>query len=274
MEEEGRAIGIGRRQNHVQPDVGRLPGVAHRDGVAVEPIHLLDALEAVVDEEGLRCQGVVRIHALLHSSSHVVVLECQAVCPLVGLDHAVLAVPYLRLAACRINGTVGHRAVQVVGKIYLHIVFCGGRVLVEAVGDVGPRHTRFIGGDSVADGVVGVEVRVGRVNIGPCPRQLVSVIVGVGDDIRSGVRAAGSGHGGSPADGVVHVAVGGDCAVLHLRDEIAVLLVGPGGGDSVGTRHQGGRHTLNGVCRCRWQTMPGMCRMSIHWSFLGHSLKF
>ena len=151
--------------------------------------------------------------------------------------------------------------------------YCGG-VLVQIVRRVGPWHASLGCGDSVADWVVGVGIRVGRVNIGLCPRQLASVIVGIGDGVGIGICAAGAGHGGATTDGVVHIAVGGNCAVLHLRDEIAILLVGPGCRDSVGTRHQGGRHTLNGVCRCRWQTMPGMCRMSIHWSFLGHSLKF
>ncbi len=48
---------------------------------------------------------------------------------------------------------------------------------------------------------------------------------------------ASAGHGGSPADGVVDIAVGGDAAVLHLGDEVAVLLVCPGGGDAVGAGH-------------------------------------
>ena len=275
MEEICCPIAIRRRKDDIQPYVERLPYVPHGDdGVAVQRIKFLDALEAVIEEERLGSQSVAGIHALLDSAPHIVVLECQAVRALVGLDHTVLAVPYLRPAACRINGTVGHRAVQVVGKARLHIVLGGGCVLVEPVRRVGPWHACLIGGDSVADGVVGVGVRVGRVHIRRRARQFRSVIVGIGDGVWIGVCAAGAGHGGAPTDGVVHVAVGGDCAVLHLRDEIAVLLVGPGGGDSVGTRHQGGRHTLNGVCRCRWQTMPGMCRMSIHWSFLGHSLKF
>ena len=91
-------------------------------------------MDAYIDEEGLRCQGVVRILALLHSSSHVVVLEGQAVCPLVRLDHAVLAVPYLRPAACRINGTVGHRAVQVVGVGYTSISEPAGATVFSWLG--------------------------------------------------------------------------------------------------------------------------------------------
>ena len=74
-------------------------------------------------------------------------------------------------------------------------------------------------------------------HIGLCPRQFGAVIVGVGDDIRSGVGASRAGHGCAPPDGVVHVSVGGDRAVLDLRDKVAVRLVGPGGCDAVGTDH-------------------------------------
>ncbi len=97
--------------------------------------------------------------------------------------------------------------------------------MVQIVGCVGPWDTRFGCRDAVANRVVNVRIGIGGVHIGNSSCQFASVIVGVGDDIRSGVCAARAGHGGSPTDCVVHVAVGGDRAVLHLRDEIAVLLV-------------------------------------------------
>ena len=99
------------------------------------------------------------------------------------LDHAVLAVPYLCPAACRIHGAVGHRAVQVVGEGKLDIVFGGRGVLVEAVRRIGPRHAPLGRRDPVSDVVVGVGVRVGGVHIGLCPCQLASVVVGVGDSV-------------------------------------------------------------------------------------------
>ena len=112
MQEVRRAAAIRRGEDDVQPDVERLPGVAHGDGVAGECVQLLDALEAVVDEERLRGQGVVRVHALLDAAPHVVVLECQAVGAFGRLDHAVLAVPDLRPAAGGIYWAIGHGAVQ------------------------------------------------------------------------------------------------------------------------------------------------------------------
>ena len=199
--------------------------MSHEDGVVVQRVQLLDALEAVVDEERPGSQNIIGIDALLDASPHVVVPEGQAVGPLERLDHAVLAVPDLRPAACRVHGAVGHRSVQVVGEIQLHIVLRGGCVLVQAIRSVGPRDTCFGRRDTVANRVVDVGIGIGGVHIGNSSCQFASVIVGVGDDIRSGVCAARAGHGGSPTDCVVHVAVGGDRAVLHLRDEIAVLLV-------------------------------------------------
>ena len=147
VEEEGRAVGVGRRKNHVRPDIGRLPGVAPDDGVAVQPVQLLDALEAVVDVMRLRDQGAVRIHAPLDAAAHVVVFEGQPVGPPVRLHQAVLAVPVLRPAACRVRGAIGHAAVQVIGEGQRRAVHRGGRVLVEDVGDVGPRHARLGGGN-------------------------------------------------------------------------------------------------------------------------------
>ena len=43
----------------------------------------------------------------------------------------------------------------------------------------------------------------------------------------SGVRAAGTGHEGASADGVVRVAVGEDCTILNLRAEVAVSRAHP-----------------------------------------------
>ena len=212
MQEVRRAVGVGRRKDDVQPDIERLPGVAHGDRVVVQRVQLLNALEAVIDEERPGSQGVVRVHALLHSSSHVVVLERQAVISLVRLDHAVLAVPDLRPAAGGVHGAVGHGAVQAIGEIQLDAVLRGGRVLVEAVRRVGPWHARLIGGGSVADGVVGVGVRVGGVHIRRRARQLRTVVVGVGDGAGIGVCAARAGHGGAPPDGVVDIAAGGPAA--------------------------------------------------------------
>ena len=121
--------------------------MAHRDGVAVQAVQLLDALEAVVDVMRLRDQGAARVHASLDAASHVVVFEDQAVAALVGLGQAVLAVPELRPAACRVRGAIGHAAVQVIGEGQRRAVHRGGRVLVEDVGDVGPRHARLGGGN-------------------------------------------------------------------------------------------------------------------------------
>ena len=78
---------------------------------------------------------------------------------------------------------------------------------------------------SIAGAGVGVGVAVGCVHVGRRARQLAAVIVGVGDDIGVGVCAARAGHGGSPPDCVVRVAVGGDCAVLHLVNQISARLV-------------------------------------------------
>ena len=89
--------------------------------------------EAVIDEEGTGGQCVVRVHALLDAAPHVVVPEGQAVCPIVRLDHPVLAIPYLRPAAGGVHWAVGHRAVQVVGEGKLSVVLGGGGVLVQAV---------------------------------------------------------------------------------------------------------------------------------------------
>ncbi len=125
MEEIRCAIGVGRRQDDVQPDIERLPCVAHQNGVAVQSIQFLDALEAVVHEERPGGQGVAGIDALLDSASHVVVLEGQAVGSLVRLDHAVLAVPDLCPAAGRIHRAVGHAAIEVIGEGKLAAVLGG-----------------------------------------------------------------------------------------------------------------------------------------------------
>ena len=99
--------------------------MAHGDGVVIQPVQLLDALEAVVHEERPRGQRIAGVDALLHSSSHVVVLQCQAVGALGRLDHAVLAVPDLRPAAGRIDGAVRHAAVKVVCEGKLNVVLGG-----------------------------------------------------------------------------------------------------------------------------------------------------
>ena len=119
----------------------------------------------------------------------------------------------------------------------MDIVLCCGSVLVQVVRRVGPWHASLGRGDSVADWVVGVGVRVCGIDIGRCARQFASVVVGVGDGVGIGVGAARAGHGGSPPDGVICVAVCGDCPVLNLRDQIAILFVGPCGGDSVRAGH-------------------------------------
>ena len=199
--------------------------MAHYNNISIKCIQFLYALEAVIDEERPGSQSVVGIDAFLDTTSLIVILEGQAVGAPVRLDHAVLAVPELRPAAGRVHGAVGHRAVQVIGEGKLSVVLGGGCVLVEIVRRVGPWHASLGCGDSVADGVVGVGIGIGGVHIRRCPRQLASVIIGIGNGVGIGVCAAGAGHGGAPTDGVVHVAVGGDCAVLHLRDQVAVLLV-------------------------------------------------
>ena len=84
--------------------------------------------------------------------------------------------------------------------------YCGG-VLVQIVRRVGPWHASLGCGDSVADGVVGVGVRVGRVHIRRRARQFRSVVVGIGDGVGIGVCAAGAGHGGATTDCVVGIAV-------------------------------------------------------------------
>ena len=147
VEEIRCPVGVRGGEDDVRPDVGRLPGVAPDDRVAVQPVQLLDAPEAVVDVMRLRDQGAARVHAPLDAASHVVVFEDQAVAALVGLGQAVLAVPELRPAACRVRGAVGHAAVQVIGEGQRRAVHRGGRVLVEDVGDVGPRHARLGGGN-------------------------------------------------------------------------------------------------------------------------------
>ncbi len=156
MEEIGCAAGISSRQYHIQADVEGLPEVAHENCVAVQAVQFLHALEAVVDVQSPGCQAVATVDALLHSSSHVVVFEGEAVIALVRLHHAVLAVPHLRPAAGPVHGAAGHAAVQVVGEIELHIALRGGGVLVQAVRRVGPRHARLGRGDAVSDGVVTV----------------------------------------------------------------------------------------------------------------------
>ncbi len=128
--------------------------MAQGGGVVVEGVQLLHALEAIIDVQGPGGQGVIGIDALLDSSPHVVVFEGQAVAALIGLHHAVLAVPDLRPAGGRVHGAVGHGTVQVVGKREIGIVFGGGCVLVQAVGRVGPRHARLAGCDAIADLVV------------------------------------------------------------------------------------------------------------------------
>ena len=109
--------------------------------------------------------------------------------------------------------------------------------MVKIVRRVGPWHARLGRGDPVADRVVGVGVRIGGVHVGHGPRQLASVVVGVGYGVRRGVGASRTGHGGAPPDGVVHIAVCGDCSILHLRYEVAVCLVAPCAGDAVRTGH-------------------------------------
>ena len=158
MEETACSAGVCGSEDDIQPCFERLPGVAHEDGVAIEPVQLLDALEAVVHEERPGNQRIPRIHGLLDAAPHVVVLEGQAVGSLVRLDHAVLAVPDLRPAGGRVHGAVCHAAVQVIGEIQLDAVLRGGRVLVQIVRCVGPRDARLIGGGSVAYRVVGVGV--------------------------------------------------------------------------------------------------------------------
>ena len=49
VEEVRGAAGVLRGENDVQADVEGLPGVAQGDGVVVEGVQLLHALEAVVD---------------------------------------------------------------------------------------------------------------------------------------------------------------------------------------------------------------------------------
>ena len=244
MEEARSSISCRGRQDNIQPHFERLPSMAHQDRIAVQRIQLLDTLEAVVDETSLGGQGVAGIDAFLDTTSLVVILESQAVCPLVRLDHPVLAVPYLRPGRVRVHRAVGHGAVQVVGEGELHVVLGGGRVLVKIVRRVGPGNTRLACGDSVADGVIGVGVAVGCIHIGRSTRQFGAVVVGVGDDVRSGVRTSRAGDGCAPPDGIVHIAVSGDSPVLNLSDEIAVLFVGPGGGDSVGAGHLGDEITV------------------------------
>ena len=199
--------------------------MAHDDGVAVQGVQLLDALEAVVDEIRLGCQGVPGIDAFLDAAAHVVVLECQAVGSLGRLDHAVLGVPDLRPAGGRVHGAVRHAAVLVIGEGKLCVVLGGRGILVQIVGCIGPRDARLGCRDTVADRVVGVGIGIGCIHIGHGPRQLRSIIIGVGDDVRCGVRASRAGHGRAPPDGIIGIAVGGYRPVLDLREEIAVRLV-------------------------------------------------
>ena len=53
VEEIRCPIVIRSREDDIQSDVERLPGMAHGNGVAIEPIQFLYTLEAVIDEEGL-----------------------------------------------------------------------------------------------------------------------------------------------------------------------------------------------------------------------------
>ena len=251
MEEVRSSNAIRGCKDDVQPHIERLPGMAHQKRIAIQAVQLLDALEAVVDEECLENQGVAGVHALLDAASHVVVPEGQAVVAPVCLDHAVLSVPDLRPAVRRVNRAVGHAAIQIIGEVQLHVALGGGGVLVEAVRRVGPRDARLGGGCTVADGVVGVGVRIGGVHIGLCPRQFRAVIVGVGDGVGIGVCAPGAGHGGAPPDGIIDIAVCGDCAVLDLRDEVTVCLVAPCGGDSVGAGRLEYGHKNPVECRDR-----------------------
>ena len=87
VEEEGGGIAIGSCEDDIQSCIEWLPGVAQGDDAVVQRIQLLDALEAIVNEKGPGSQDVARVHALLDSSSHVVVLEGQAVAAPVCLDH-------------------------------------------------------------------------------------------------------------------------------------------------------------------------------------------
>ena len=87
VEEEGGGIAIGSCEDDIQSCIEWLPGVEQGEDAVVQRIQLLDALEAIVDEKGPGSQDVARVHALLDSSSHVVVLEGQAVAAPVCLDH-------------------------------------------------------------------------------------------------------------------------------------------------------------------------------------------
>ena len=60
VEEIRCPVGVRGGEDDVRPDVGRLPGVAPDDRVAVQPVQLLDAPEAVVDVMRLRYQGAAR----------------------------------------------------------------------------------------------------------------------------------------------------------------------------------------------------------------------
>ena len=224
-------------QDHIQAHIIRLPGVAAQGNAAVKAVEFLDELEAVVDELEVGGQSLVVIDLLLHPSAHVVILKLQTVSALGGLDHAVFAVPDLYPTGCRIHGPVGHGAVEVIGGDHLGLPLGHGGVLVELVGGVGPGYAGLVGGDAVADGVVGVGVGVRCVHVGHRARDFGAVVVGVGDDVGRRVGGAGAGHGGSPADSVIRIAVGGDRTILHLGDEVAVCLIGPGRGDAVGAGH-------------------------------------
>jgi len=224
-------------EDYIQACLEGLPGVAAQGGVVIRTIEFLDEFEAIVDEFEVGGQGLAVVDLLLDAAALVVVLELQAVIAFPGLDHAVFAVPDLRPAGGGVDGAVGHGAVEVVGEGQLDVVFRGGGVLVELVRGVGPGYAGFAGGNAVADGVVGIGVSVGRVHVGQRARDFAAVVVAVGYGVGHRVSGAGAGHGGSAANGVIRIAVGGDRTILHLGDEVAVCLIGPGRGDAVGAGH-------------------------------------
>ena len=199
--------------------------MAHEHCIVIERVQFLDALEAVIDEEGLGSQGVAGIDAFLDTAPHVVVPEGKTVGAFVRFDQPVHAIPDLCPSACCVHGAVRHVAIKVIGKGKLCVVLGGRGILVQIVGCIGPRDARLGCRDTVADRVVGVGVRIGGVHVGRSSCQFAPIVVGVGDGVRCSVRAAGAGHGRAPPDGVVHVAVGGYRPVLDLREEIAVRLV-------------------------------------------------
>ncbi len=182
-------------------------------------------------------QSLPVVDLFLHSSPHVIVLESQAFGSLGCLDHAVFAVPDFRPSCGGIDGTVGHRAVKVVGGKHLHLVLGHGGVLVEIVGGISPGDTGLAGGCAVADGIIGVGVGVTGDIVGDGAGDFTAVVVAVADGVGRRMGRTGTGHRASPADGIVDIAIGGNRAVGDLGDEITIGLIAPGGGDAVGPGH-------------------------------------